>query len=94
MIHFDDATKQQLLQIALWEECPLEYKYEAALELQMRQWHDDYLPALIKLWGEGLTSFQIAIELGVEQNVVAWQLEKHDLYGRKMSNGLKRTCSI
>lgn len=84
-MHFEDASKQQLLTICLHEDCPLDYKYEAAAELQMRQWHDDYLLKLVRLWGEGKSSFQIAIELGLEQNVVAWQLEKRGLYGRRIA---------
>lgn len=84
-IHFEDATKEQLLQICLWEDCPIDYKYEAAAELQMRQWNDDYLMDLVRLWGEGKTSFQISIELGIDINVVYWQLEKYDLYGRRVT---------
>lgn len=86
-IHFEDATKEQLLQICLWEDCPIDYKYEAAVELQMRQWNDEYLTRLVRLWGEGKTSFQIAIELGIDINVVYWQLEKYDLYGRRVAGG-------
>lgn len=82
-MQYDIATKQQLLQITLWEDCSLEYKYEAARELQIRQWHDDYLLDLIRLWGEGKSSFQIAIELGIDKNQVEWQLQKYDLYGRR-----------
>jgi hypothetical protein len=85
-IHFDDATKEQLLQICLWEDdCPLDYKYEAAAELQMRQWHDDFLPDLLKLWGKGKSSWNIAIELGIDQGAVSWQLEKHGLYGSRIT---------
>ena len=82
-MYFEDASKEQLIQICLWEDCPIDYKFEAARELQMRQWHDDYLISLIRLWGEGKSSFQIAIELGIEKNAVEWQLQKHDLYGRR-----------
>lgn len=83
-MYFEDATKHQLLQICLWEDCSIDDKFEAARELQIRQWNDDYLLDLVKLWGAGKTSFEIAMELGVEQNVVSWQLEKHDLYGRRV----------
>lgn len=84
-MYWEDATKQQLLQICLWEDCPLEYKFEAARELQLRQWHDDYLPELVRLWGKGMSSWNIAIELGIDQGVVSWQLEKHGLYGRRIA---------
>jgi hypothetical protein len=84
-MYFEDASKQQLLQICLWEDCSIDDKYEAARELQMRQWRDEYLTDLVRMWGEGKTSFQISIELGIEQNAVAWQLEKHGLYGRRVT---------
>jgi hypothetical protein len=79
------ASKRQLIQICLWEDCSIDYKYEAAREIQIRQWHDDFLPDLVRLWGEGKTSSQVAIELGLEQDVVSWQLEKHGLYGRRIT---------
>jgi hypothetical protein len=79
------ASKRQLIQIALWEDCSIDYKFEACRELQIRQWRDDFLPDLLRLWGEGNTSSQVAIELGLEQSVVAWQLEKHGLYGRRIT---------
>jgi hypothetical protein len=84
------ATKRQLLQICLWEDCTIDYKFEAARELQIRQWHDDFLPDLVRLWGEGKTSSQIAIELGLELDAVSWQLEKHGLYGRRIIQKLGR----
>ncbi|KQL20479.1 hypothetical protein AN957_19075 [Cytobacillus solani] len=84
-MHFEDATKEQLIQICLWEECSIDYKFEAARELQLREWNDDYLKDLVRLWGEGKSSFQIAIELGIDRNVVYWQLEKHGLYGRRIT---------
>lgn len=78
------ANKYQLLQIALNENCPIDYKFEAAVEIQMRQWRNEFLLDLVRLWGDGKTSSQIATELGIERNVVSWQLEKHDLYGRRV----------
>lgn len=85
-MYFEDATKKQLLHICLFEDCPIQYKYEAARELQLRQWHDEYLPKLVRLWGEGKSSFQIAIEIGIEQNVVIHRLAKYGLYGRRVTN--------
>lgn len=83
-MYFEDATKKQLLQIALWEECPIDYKYEAAAELQMRQWHDDYLQDLVRLWGEGKTSFQIAVELNIDIQAVVYRLSKYNLFGKRL----------
>lgn len=86
-MYFEDASKKQLLQIALWEDCSIDDKYEAVAELQMRQWHDDFLPQLISLWGQGYTCFQIAIELGIDENMVRTKLRKYDLYGRRVKHG-------
>lgn len=83
MIHFEDANKTQLLQICLDEDCPIEYKYEAAAELQMRQWHEDYLVGLLRLWGEGKTSFQIAVELGIDESQVKKQISDRKLFGKR-----------
>jgi hypothetical protein len=82
--HFEDATKEQLLQIALYEDCPLDYKYAAARELELRKWREDMLTDLVRLWAKGYTAFQIAIELGIEENAVKWQLEKHGLYKKRV----------
>ena len=38
--YFEDATKEQLITICLYEDCPLEYKYEAARELEIRKWRN------------------------------------------------------
>jgi hypothetical protein len=37
MIHIENATRKELLQIALHENCDIDYKYAAIRELQRRQ---------------------------------------------------------
>ena len=86
MIYFEDATRQQLLTIALYDDCSLDDKYEAVRELQLRQWHDDLLPQLVNLWGRGYTIFDISIELGLQENTVKAQLYKYDLYKKRVSH--------
>lgn len=83
MIYFEDASKEQLLTIALYEDCSLDDKYEAVRELQLRRWHDDLLPHLVTLWGKGHTIFEISIELGLSENTVKAQLYKYDLYKKE-----------
>lgn len=78
------ATKKQLIQICVNEDCSFEDKYESARELQLRQWRDEYLTDLVRLWGEGKSSRDIAIELGIDQGAVSWQLEKNALYGTRV----------
>lgn len=90
-MHIEDATKEQLITICLWEDCPNDIKFEAARDLQIRKWHDDYLLDLLRFWGEGKSSFQIAIELGVDKSQVDLQLQKYDLYGRRLSRGSNQT---
>jgi hypothetical protein len=83
-MNFEDATKKQLLQIALKENCPLEYKYAAARELQLKTWGSSFLQKLVKYWGMGLTDIQIADRFGVEVWEVKDQLQKHNLYGKRV----------
>jgi hypothetical protein len=84
-MHFEDATKRQLLQIAFYEDCSLDDKYQAAAELQMRQWHDDYLMDLVRLWGQGKSAFEIAIELGISYHAVMYRLTKYKMFRRRVS---------
>lgn len=84
MLYLEDATKEQLLTIALYEDCELDYKYAACRELQLRKWHDDMLTDLVRLWGKGYTAFDIAIELGVSENTVIYQLRKYGLRGKRV----------
>lgn len=83
-MNFEDATKKQLLQIALNEDCPLEYKYEALKELQLKTWGSVFLQKLVKYWGQGLTEIQIADRFGVEVWEVKKQLQKYNLYGKRV----------
>ncbi len=85
MLYMEDASKRQLLTIALWEDCPNDYKYQAVRELQLRQWHDDYLPDLVRLFGEGKSVFDISIELGVDYDAVDYRLTKLGLWGRRIN---------
>jgi len=83
-VDYESASKRELLQIALYEECDIDYKYQAARELQMRQWQDDFLTDLVRLWGKGLTTYDIAAEIGVPKNVVVSRLQKYGLYGKRV----------
>lgn len=83
MIYLEDASKEQLLTIALHEDCELDLKYAACRELQLRKWNDEMLTDLVILYGKGYTIFDIAIELGVDENTVIWQLRKHGLRGKR-----------
>lgn len=80
----DLATRQQLLTIALYEDCHIDLKWQAVAELEYRKWNDDMLPTLIKLWGKGLSTFEIAVELDIPVSTVRSRLTKYDLYGRRV----------
>jgi hypothetical protein len=86
-MNFEDATKKQLLQIVLNEDCPIEYKYEAARELQLKRWSSSFLQKLVRYWGMGLTDVEIADRFGVEVWEVKKQLLKYDLYGKRVKRG-------
>jgi hypothetical protein len=81
---FADATKKQLLTIALHEECPLDDKYAAIRELQLKTWGPLFLQKLVKYWGMGLSDKQIADKFGVEIWEVKKQLQKYNLYGTRI----------
>lgn len=83
-MYFEFATKRQLLTIAFYEDCDLDYKYQAAYELQVRKWHDSMLPQLIRLWGEGMSVFDISIEMEIPEHTVRRQLVKWNLYGKRV----------
>lgn len=83
MIHFDHASKSQLIQIAMYEECPLELKYEALRELQLR-WTNTMIPELISLYGKGMNMSEIAYELGIDPHTVKNKLKQLGVYRRRV----------
>lgn len=83
MIYLEDANKKQLLTIALHEDCELDLKYAACRELQLRKWQEHMVTDLVKLWGQGYSSFDIAIELGVSESMVKRKLLEYGLYGKR-----------
>lgn len=84
MLYLEDATKEQLLTIALYEDCELELKYAACRELELRKFREEMLTDLVRLWGKGYTVFDISIELGVSENTVIYQLRKYGLRGKRV----------
>jgi len=89
-LYFEDATRAQLLQIALYEDCQLEYKYAAARELDIRRWRDYMLTDLVLLWGKGYTMFDIAIELGISKTTVKNKLYELGLLGKRAKKSVKK----
>jgi hypothetical protein len=82
-IYFDSATKTQLIAVCLYEDCPLDFKYEALRELQLR-WTNQLLPELIKLYGTGMNLSSIADELGVDPYTVRNKLKQFKVYKRRV----------
>jgi hypothetical protein len=82
-MNFDQATKKQLLQITLDENCPISLKYEALRELQLRKWSDTHLQRLVKYWGMGKTQIWIAEKLGIDFATVGYYLRKYGLFNVK-----------
>jgi hypothetical protein len=83
-MNFEEATKQQLLTICLYEDCSLDDKYLAARELQLKNWGSIFLQKLVKYWGMGLSDVQIAEKFGVEDWEIHKQLLKYNLYGSRV----------
>jgi hypothetical protein len=79
-MNLENATKKQLLQIALYEDCPLSFKYEALRELDLRKWSDIHLQKLLKYWGMGKTQDWIAEKLGMDFSTVGYYLMKYGLF--------------
>lgn len=86
---YSTATKEQLLTICLYEDCPLHLKYDALYELAIRgerklpSWNDSYLTDIIRLWGKGLTAFEISLETGLDITTIQTKLRKYKLKRRQ-----------
>lgn len=90
MISWDNATKKQLLAIVFHDDCPLEYKYEAVKELQLKRWGPTFLQKLLKYWGIGLTETQIAEKFGVEVWEITNQLQINNLHGSRVKRRMAK----
>ncbi|MBW3114206.1 hypothetical protein KYJ26_20270 [Bacillus sp. MCCB 382] len=80
---FESATKRQLLQIAINEECSLADKYAACREMQIRQWKETMLEDLVLLYGRGFSPFAVSIELGVDEYTVRNKIKQYGLRRRQ-----------
>jgi replication fork clamp-binding protein CrfC len=75
---WESATKHQLLQIALHEDCSIDNKYRATSELQMR-WNAEMLPDVVRLYGKGSSASDIAEYLGIKVEMVGGMISKYGL---------------
>lgn len=72
------ANKQQLLQIALNESCPNDYKFRACSEMQTR-WSEDMLTDVVLFYGRGFSALEIAEYLGIRVELVGGIISKYKL---------------
>jgi hypothetical protein len=72
------ANKQQLLQIAISEDCELDSKYEAVRELQSR-WSQDMLTDVVIMFGKGYMPKEIAEFLGVSVELIGGVISRYGL---------------
>lgn len=72
------ANKQQLLQIAMSEDCDIDSKYEAVRELQSR-WSQDMLTDVVIMYGKGYMPKEIAEFLGVSSALISGVVAKYGL---------------
>jgi hypothetical protein len=56
-MYFDDATKKQLLTIALYEECSLDDKYAAIRELQLEKLGSHFPTKISEVLGHGINRY-------------------------------------
>lgn len=95
---WEKASKPQLLQIALNEDCPLEFKYQACSELQMR-WNNDMLTDVVIMYGKGYSPKEIAEYLGISCEMVGGIISKYDLrrakvgFTKAIRNAEKARCT-
>lgn len=85
MIYLEDASRKQLLTIALHENCDIDLKFAACRELQIRQWRDEYLTEIVILWGRGLKIVEIAAEVGLPEYTIKNVLKLNGLYGKRVT---------
>lgn len=78
---WEAATKEQLMQIATAEHCPLSFKYEALRELQNRYIPEEIRADILYRLGTGTPINQVATENGLSvlqvQDFIRSQHQKH-----------------
>ncbi|WP_108669534.1 hypothetical protein [Peribacillus acanthi] len=84
-MNWNEATKSQLLTIALHDNCPVDHKYRAVQELQMR-WNQDMLLDLVRMYGQGKEVWEIAEYLGISESDVAASIKDYKLYRGRVKN--------
>lgn len=72
-----EVNKKTLIQIAMDDNMNLDFRYEAARELQFR-WDNKLLPELVRLYGQGMKVREIADYLGTSKQEVNSKIQ---LYG-------------
>ena len=96
-MNYEFATKQQLLQIALDEECDNQYKYRAIKELQYRYMPEEIRADMIYRLGTGSSLKQVAEENGLTvlqvQNFIRSIQQKDKTDGTWMY-GYKQTLKL
>jgi hypothetical protein len=83
LMDWHKATKVQLLHLALEEDCPLDYKYKACAELQMR-WNNDMLTDVVIMYGKGYSPKEIADYLGISCEMIGGIISKYNLRRAKV----------
>lgn len=86
-MNWASATKEQLLHIALSEDCELDSKYEAVRELQSR-WSQDMLTDVVIMYGKGYLPKEIADYLGVPSALISGVISKYGLKKGRVKHGL------
>lgn len=88
---WEQATPDQLKTI-LAEDCPMEFKYRASLELQERkhQPKEHPLQKIVSLFGQGYGISEIAKRVGYSDYKVQRTIEKYGLWKVRLYNELRK----
>lgn len=79
----EQATKQQLLTIALYEDCDNDKKFDAIRELEKRK-RNNHDADIVYMWGKGHNLHVIASELRMDVQRLKKEMSKLGLWGRKV----------
>lgn len=86
VLRWEKASREQLLQVALHEECEMDYKYKACSILQY-QWHlnkADHLQEIVYLFSKGLIVPEIARILSVSHQYVEKVINQKELWRTRL----------
>jgi hypothetical protein len=92
VLKWEKASREQLLQVALHEDCEIEYKYKACSILQYQRHLNkaDHLQEIVYLFSKGLLVPEIAIILNVTSQHVEKIINQKNLWKSRLHSEIRR----